>query len=217
MLRYLSTKVFILGLFLFVNSCSAEGNLTTINVDENTTVRPVSGSDVENSSTKLHLRFPPKHTDYTRSYYGYDTNVIVQDMNNDGIPDVVYSGMVQAENAVGFTDDDEDGMGYCGGEICIGLPVKPILYIGQNNGTFRRKSDAFVDNRSEPDTSTGIPYAADFNGDGILDLYLANAGDWNDPENDGYYLSQPDGTWMESSETHLSEPRYFTTKLLLEI
>ena len=53
---------------------------------------------------------------------------------------------------------------------------------------------------------------ADFNGDGVLDIFFNDAGvdKWDGNKNnmlgnnDHYYLSQADGTWLESTATHVT-------------
>jgi hypothetical protein len=53
---------------------------------------------------------------------------------------------------------------------------------------------------------------ADFNGDGVLDIFASDAGlniwDGNknrqNGKNDLYYLSQPNGSWLESTATHVT-------------
>ena len=53
---------------------------------------------------------------------------------------------------------------------------------------------------------------ADFNGDGVLDIFITDSGigmwDGNEVEvggkNDLYYLSQKDGSWLESTSTHVT-------------
>ena len=53
---------------------------------------------------------------------------------------------------------------------------------------------------------------ADFNGDGLLDIFASDGGTntWDGKENkqkeknDLYYLSQPNGSWLESTVTHVT-------------
>ena len=54
-----------------------------------------------------------------------------------------------------------------------------------------------------------------FNSDNILDFYIADTGAKKieagvalTGHRDSYFLSQPNGTWLESSETHLSHPNF---------
>jgi hypothetical protein len=49
----------------------------------------------------------------------------------------------------------------------------------------------------------------DYNNDSIPDIYIADSGMEDfDGFRDSYFLSQPDGTWLESSETHLSHSNF---------
>ena len=50
---------------------------------------------------------------------------------------------------------------------------------------------------------------ADYNNDNILDFYVADHGvGTHNGVRDSYFLSQPNGTWVESSETHLSHSNF---------
>jgi type I restriction enzyme R subunit len=50
---------------------------------------------------------------------------------------------------------------------------------------------------------------ADYNNDKVLDFYVADHGiGTHDGVRDSYFLSQPNGTWVESSETHLSHSNF---------
>jgi len=57
---------------------------------------------------------------------------------------------------------------------------------------------------------------ADFNNDGILDFYLADTGmgkvAMTGGFRDSYFLSQKDGTWLESSSTHLSKKKFISSE-----
>jgi hypothetical protein len=50
---------------------------------------------------------------------------------------------------------------------------------------------------------------AHFNNDDTLDFYINDVGiSDNNGARDSYFLSQPDGTWLESSNTHFSHPNF---------
>ena len=50
---------------------------------------------------------------------------------------------------------------------------------------------------------------ADYNNDGVLDFYIYDHGvGTHDGFRDSYFLSQSNGTWLESSSTHLSHPNF---------
>ena len=65
---------------------------------------------------------------------------------------------------------------------------------------------------------TTMIQVADFNGDGVLDIFFNDSGTqlWDGSgaasyvgQNDHYYLSQADGTWLESTSTHVTGPASF--------
>ena len=86
----------------------------------------------------------------------------------------------------------------------------PTLFLGNKDGRFVDRSDLFVDNRKTPGQSLSRRnLIADFNNDGTLDLFIADHGvGTHNGFRDSYFLSQDDGTWLESSETHLNKPNY---------
>jgi hypothetical protein len=71
-------------------------------------------------------------------------------------------------------------------------------------------SHLFIDNRDLPGQSLSRQnLVADFNNDGVLDLFIADHGvGTHKGIRDSYFLSQNDGTWVESSATHLSKSNY---------
>jgi hypothetical protein len=83
----------------------------------------------------------------------------------------------------------------------------PTLYLQNLDGNFYEKSILFRDERKIPGQS--LPQQSlvgDINNDGILDLFIADHGLGGfKGVRDSYFLSQPDGTWLESSSTHLSD------------
>lgn len=168
----------------------------------------LSGTDLQTMKARFYLLYPPKHTNFTSQYYGYDSTVEHLDANGDGLVDYLYMGNMDPSNVVGFTDDDTDGMGYCGGEKCVGNLVHPVLYIQDESGRFSRRNELLIHSEKYDGLTNGIPVLADFNGDGVDDFYIANSGEWSDPSRDAYYLSQPNGTWVESSYTHMSDPEF---------
>ena len=168
----------------------------------------LSGTDLQMMKARFYLLYPPKQTVYTSEKYGYDSVVEHFDANNDGLVDFLYMGNTDPTNVVGYTDDDTDGMGYCGGEKCVGDLVTPTLYVQNDNGRFLKRDDLLVHSQKYEGLTNGIPVLADFNSDGIDDFYIYNSGEWSDPSRDAYYLSQPDGTWVESSYSHMSHPEF---------
>ena len=75
-------------------------------------------------------------------------------------------------------------------------------------------SDLVVNNNPIEMSAQGIQHilTADFNGDGVLDIFFGDSGVdiWDGQKskmpgkNDNYYLSQADGTWLESTTTHVT-------------
>ena len=86
----------------------------------------------------------------------------------------------------------------------------PTLFLGNNEGQYVLSSHLFIDNRDLSGQSLSRQnLVADFNNDGVLDLFIADHGvGTHKGIRDSYFLSQDDGTWVESSDTHLSKPNY---------
>jgi hypothetical protein len=88
----------------------------------------------------------------------------------------------------------------------------PALYLGNADGKLHYSPELFIDNRPNKGMSLGRRLLiADFNNDKLLDIYI-NDTSVSGPEKwgyrDSYFLSQPNGTWLESSKTHLSQPNF---------
>ena len=164
-----------------------------------------SGIFTENSQKSS--IYPPEAPGLTRHRYSFGRRWVTHDWNNDGISDVLYAGVMVPENK-NVTGDDTGG--WCGGSRCRGQMPGPTLYLGQADGTYRDASHLIVDKRKIPGQSlVGKMLVADFNDDGVLDLFLAdNAIGTHKGFRDSYFLSQSDGTWLESSATHLSHSNY---------
>lgn len=164
-----------------------------------------SGIFTENSQKSS--IYPPEAPGLTRHRYSFGRRWVTHDWNNDGISDVLYAGVMVPENK---NVTGEDTGGWCGGSRCRGQMPGPTLYLGQADGTYRDASRLLIDDRKTPGQSlVGKILVADFNDDGVLDLFLAdNAIGTHRGFRDSYFLSQPDGTWLESSATHLSHSNY---------
>lgn len=152
------------------------------------------------------------------------------DFNNDGYVDFIYGGAVDDgkynliySNRKGINNatdlDDNDPLKFissCGKMACITPNMMPELFLGTANGTWERSSYLLIDNRKNAGIRHGKPAVADFNGDGIQDFWFyddkadesgrvsSNQVRWSGFR-DSYYLSQPNGTWLESSDTHLNK------------
>ncbi|MDC1541887.1 VCBS repeat-containing protein, partial [Candidatus Pseudothioglobus singularis] len=85
--------------------------------------------------------------------------------------------------------------------------------LGDSDGNLTYSPYLLIDNREIPGMSLGgQSIVADYNNDGVMDFYITDPGvqDW-DGFRDSYFLSQKDGTWVESSETHLSHPNFISS------
>ena len=128
----------------------------------------------------------------------------MEDFNGDGINDILITGVKQNQgdqevNAL-HTGDICGSKGYCKGSGAM-----PSMFLGTKSGKFVLEDDLMVDNRKKPGHSLARQnLVADFNGDGKLDVYLADHGIGNhNGYRDSYFLSQPNGTLLESSASHL--------------
>jgi len=162
---------------------------------------PRKGLDIENAPERVSI--PPRITNLILREFQFKPFVHEVDFTNDGITDLLFAGPMRPENRnpIGV-----DMSGYCGGETCYGEMAWPVLFIGRPGGRFELSLDRFIDNWDNP--GLALPsqiVAADYNEDGTLDLYFpddmpgAKTG-----MRDSYYLSQGDGTWLESSTTHMT-------------
>lgn len=167
---------------------------------------PISGFEIENAANTRPIVGPEK-PGATKNRYMYGHFQYAADWNKDGRLDFLYTGTFFPENnnPVG-----EDTGGQCGGDACRGEMPGPSLFLQQPNGTFEDASQLFHDERETPGQSLSRQnLVADFNGDGRLDLFIADTGvGTHNGFRDSYFLSQSDGTWLESSRTHLSNSNY---------
>jgi hypothetical protein len=159
----------------------------------------------------------PHWTSHMHTMYNTDTPTwhVTADMNNNGILDFVYSPHFNVENLrgsgkVAHGDEDDSKHGACLDEVCRGDGVNPSIYFGRSDGTWIYGTGAIIDNRELPGYRSGLVAVADFNGDGRPDMFINDTmaiigsgpngvKEW-DGHRDSYYLSQADGTWVESSE-----------------
>ena len=169
------------------------------------TKQAVSGVYIENKI--LNMNTPPYAPNIVYDKYWFGWFWSAQDFNKDGILDYLYTGTMKPDN-IDVTGDTTGGL--CGGGRCTGEMPGPTLFLGNKNGEFVNRSDLFVDNRKTPGQSLSRRnLIADFNNDGTLDLFIADHGlGTHNGFRDSYFLSQDDGTWLESSETHLNKPNY---------
>jgi len=132
---------------------------------------------------------------------------VSSDFNEDGLEDFLYYGVFNPENLNSQGPSTGEACGI--GVACEGEFARPTLFLQENSGIFR-ESDLVIDNRLKPGQSGPRQVLlGDYNGDTKLDFFIADHGyGTHDGVRDSYFLSQEDGTWLESSETHLSDPNF---------
>ena len=189
-------KIFIILLLIgFANSLFAKD-------------KPQAGIFIENYDGMIvHGQVKPGITSQ-RYFFGHRWDH--RDFNNDGIRDFLYSGTMRPTN---IKMEGEDTSGVCGSkEDCKGEMPGPTLYLGQPDGSYIDNSNLLIDKRNPPGQQLSRQQLiADFNNDDVLDFYLADTGVGGGNHNgfrDSYFLSQKDGTWLESSSTHLSKKEF---------
>ena len=191
-----------------IAGCDATSTSTEPNTPPKKVIKPVAGIEIENNGSLL---YPPKSPNPTRDRYWWTHRPMVADFNNDGHMDVLIAGVqrpdTDAQNGV-ISEDTGDicgSKGYCDSPL-----TRPSLYISNGRGNYKLRDDLIVDNRALKGHSlAGQNVIGDFNADGRLDLYIADSGVGNhNGFRDSYFLSQPNGTLLESSETHLSSPNF---------
>ena len=165
-----------------------------------------SGISIENDPN-LDFFKPPQKPYPTGKLYWWVGMWQMVDFNKDGYSDVLYIGVMNPNN-VELTGEDTGGI--CGGGACKGGKPLPSLYLGDANKQLTYSPELIIDNREDSGISLGMAsLVADYNNDGILDFYVADHGvGTHNGVRDSYFLSQLNGTWVESSETHLSHSNF---------
>jgi len=168
--------------------------------------RALAGIDIENDPNVEFFK-PPLAPKPTNQLYWFGRMWRVADYNNDGISDVLYIGTMNADNAVAGSEDTGD---ICGTKACSGSKPLPSLYLGDNKRQLIYSPQLLIDDREESGMSLGRQLlVADFNSDNTLDFYVADHGiGTHKGIRDSYFLSQPNGAWIESSDTHLSHSNF---------
>ena len=188
----------------FVYNCGGGGNENQSFSD--LVKKPVAGIDIENDPNIDWLK-PPQKPFPTGQLYYFGRMWQMQDFNNDGYSDVLYIGAMKPNNS---NQTGENTGTECGDVACEGNKPLPSLYLGDAKHKLTYAPELLIDNREESGMSLGRQLlVADYNNDNILDFYVADHGiGTHDGVRDSYFLSQPNGTWVESSETHLSHSNF---------
>ena len=176
-------------------------NLTGVMSRKDIGVGFKSGIEFENQGS---LVFPKTDIDIVKSRYWWQHTPIVNDFDGDGIDDVLIIGVKQPQ---GDRNPDAETTGdICGSKRhCEGSGSMPSMFLGSASGKYVLNDDMIIDNRVISGQSMALQnLIADYNGDGKLDIFIADAGlgSWKGFR-DSYFLSQPNGTLVESSATHL--------------
>lgn len=192
----------------FVYKCPKNSSASTTSSVSTVSTGPkgLAGIDIENDPTKEFYSAPIAGF---RPFMHKET-WRTQDFNNDGYADFIYiGGMVYKTNPKERKEYERTGH-LCGAKACKGPKPGPDFWLGTESGELVRSNELFIDNREDPGMSLGRgAQVADFNNDGVLDVFINDHGTGGDDGwRDSYFLSQPNGTWLESSDTHLSHPNF---------
>ena len=174
--------------------------------NSNSNIKALAGIEIENDPN-IDFFKPPQKPYPIGKLYWFGMMWQMADFNKDGYSDVLYIGTMNPNN-VEMTGEDTGGI--CGGEVCKGNKPLPSLYLGDAKHNLTYAPELLFDNREDSGMSSGRQLlVADYNNDSILDFYVADHGvGTHNGVRDSYFLSQPNGTWVESSETHLSHSNF---------
>ena len=164
-----------------------------------------SGISIENDPN-IDFFKPPLKPYPTKQLYMWGFMWRIADFNNDGLADVIYIGTMHLSNS----------SIQCTYQVCSdqqiddGNKPQPALYLSGADGKLHYSPELLIDNRDNKGMALGRQLLiADYNNDKVLDIYIADHGVGKpDGYRDSYYLSQPNGTWLESSNTHLSDNNF---------
>jgi len=197
-----------------VKSVSADGTYFVFNCgggneqassSTNSNIKPLAGIDIENDPN-LDLFILPFAPNQIKKFM-LGTSGQIADFNNDGLADVIYTGMLEMS---------PNGISFCTYQVCSDQQIdaankpQPALYLSGTDGKLHYSPELLIDNRDNKGLAAGRQLLiADYNNDKVLDIYIADHGVGKpDGYRDSYYLSQPNGTWLESSNTHLSHDNF---------
>ncbi len=189
----------------YVYNCGGGNEQTSLST-ANSKAKAVAGIDIENDPN-IDFFKPPQKPYPTGKLYWFGRMWQMADFNKDGYSDVLYIGTMNPNNVDSI---GEDTGGACGGGDCKGNKPLPSLFLGDAKGKLTYAPELLIDKREDSGMSLGRQLlVADYNNDNILDFYVADHGvGTHDGVRDSYFLSQPSGTWIESSETHLSHSNF---------
>ena len=186
------------------NEQSSSSTANSSNANSNT--KALAGIDIENDPN-IDFFKPPQAPYPTGTLYFFGNKWQMADFNKDGYTDVLYIGVMNPNNVdvIG-----ETAGGLCGGGVCKGNKPLPSLFLGDANKQLTYSPELLIDKREDSGISLGYrALVADYNNDDILDFYVEDMGlGTHNGARDSYFLSQPNGTWVESSETHLSHSNF---------
>jgi len=190
----------------FVFNCGGGSNEQSSSSSSSSNTKALAGIDIENDPNIDFFKPPQRPFTIGNSYLG-GVQWKMADFNNDGHSDVLYIGAMNPNN---YNLIGEDTSGLCGGEACKGSKPLPSLFLGDANKQLTYSPELLIDKREDSGMSAGRQLlVADYNNDDILDFYIADHGiGTHNGVRDSYFLSQPNGTWLESSKTHLSHSNF---------
>ena len=201
-------KFLVIPVVLALTACDASSTSTAPVTVPQKIIKPVAGIEIENNGSLL---YPPKSPNPTRDRYWWTHSPIVADFNNDGNADIWITGVQRPDADAQRGVVSEDTGDICGSKgYCNSNLTKPSLYLSNGSGRYNLRDDLVKDLREHPGHSLARQnLVADYNGDGRLDIYIADHAVGNHSGiRDSYFLSQPDGTLLESSKTHLSASNF---------
>ena len=196
--------------FLISQNQTFDGTLDQTELDvlqaaataKNISTKPLSGVEIENAN--LNFVYAPVSPGKISEKYSWTEAWSQADFNKDGLDDILYIGVMRPDNINVVGTDVGSSCGY---KKCTGVMPGPTLYLQDLDGNFYEKSGLLRDDRDTSGQSLAKQsLVGDLNGDGIFDLFLADTGMGGyKGVRDSYFLSQADGSWIESSDSHLSD------------
>lgn len=196
-----------------IKQISLKGIATDISTENKKSIlskraqRALAGIDIENDSKKDFFK-PPQNPFPPEKLYSWGGGDMwrIADFNNDGLFDVIYIGTMNLSNSTV----------QCTYQVCSDKQINdaakplPALYLRGTDGNLRYSPKLLIDNRDNKGMALGRQILiADYNNDKVADIYIADHGVGKpDGYRDSYFLSQPNGLWLESSNTHLSHSNF---------